>query len=119
MIIPPSLRRLGRVWALFAACGLFGALSTTVFSASVTKDKSEVTTTAAPSQADLIRAQMDARQAAEAPSTILERSTSFFGLFALVGLCWLMSTDRKKINWTLVAWGMALQLIFGVIVLKT
>ncbi len=116
MIIPPSVRRLGRVWALFAACGLFGALGTTVFSASIPKDK---TAASAPSQAELIRAQIDARRAAEAPSTVLERSTSFFGLFALIGLCWLMSTDRKKINWTLVAWGMALQLIFGIIVLKT
>ncbi|MBI4061520.1 MAG: NupC/NupG family nucleoside CNT transporter [Elusimicrobia bacterium] len=62
---------------------------------------------------------MDARRAAEAPSTLLERSVSFFGLFALVGLCWLMSTDRGKINWSLVAWGMALQLLFGIIVLKT
>lgn len=120
MIIPPSVRRLGRVWALFAACGLFGALGTAAFSAAVPKDKAATAASAdAPSQADLIRAQMDARQAAEAPSTVLQRSTSFFGLFALVGLCWLMSTDRKKINWTLVAWGMALQLIFGIIVLKT
>ena len=62
---------------------------------------------------------MDARRAAEAPSTVLERSVSFLGLFALIGLCWLMSTDRKKINWTLVAWGMALQLLFGIIILKT
>lgn len=119
MIIPPSVRRLGRVWAMFAACGLFGALGTTVFSASVAKDAVAVSSAAAPSQADLVRAQMDARRAAEAPSTVLERSTSFFGLFALVGLCWLMSTDRKKINWKLVAWGMALQLFFGIIVLKT
>jgi len=119
MTIPPSVRRLGRVWAMFAACGLFGALGTTVFSASVAKDAVAVSSAAAPSQADQVRAQIEARRAAEAPSTVLERSTSFFGLFALVGLCWLMSTDRKKINWKLVAWGMALQLFFGVIVLKT
>ncbi|UPT76043.1 MAG: NupC/NupG family nucleoside CNT transporter [Elusimicrobiota bacterium] len=62
---------------------------------------------------------MDARAAAEAPSTVLERSTSFLGLFALVGICWLISTDRKKVDWKLVAWGMALQLLFGVLVLKT
>ena len=47
-----------------------------------------ISSAAAPSQADQIRAQMDARRAAEAPSTVLQRSTSFFGLFALVGLCW-------------------------------
>lgn len=116
MTIPPSVRRLGRVWALFAACGLFGAMSTVAFSAAAPKDEAAVS---APTQAEQIQAQMEARRAAEAPSTVLERSTSFFGLFALVGLCWLMSTDRKKINWRLVAWGMALQLLFGVLVLKT
>jgi len=116
MTLPPSVRRLGRVWALFAACGLFGAMSTLAISAPAPKEEASVS---APSQADQIKAQMDARRAAEAPSTMLERSTSFFGLFALLGLCWLMSSDRKKINWKLVAWGMALQLVFGVIVLKT
>ncbi|MBI5247456.1 MAG: NupC/NupG family nucleoside CNT transporter [Elusimicrobia bacterium] len=101
---------------MFAACGLFGALGTVAFSAAAPKEPAAAS---APSQADQVRAQIEARAAAEAPSTVLERSTSFFGLFALVGLCWLMSTDRKKINWKLVAWGMALQLIFGIIVLKT
>ena len=115
MVIPPSLRRLGRVWSLFALCGLFGALGTSVFSAAVADGKPA----AAASNAEQIRAQMEARRAAEAPSTVLERSMSFFGLFALVGLCWLMSSDRRKINWRLVAWGMALQLFFGVLVLKT
>jgi len=119
MIIPPSVRRLGRVWALFAACGLFGALGTLAFSASAPKDEASAAAAAAPTPAEQIRAQMDARRAAEPPTTVLERSVSFFGLFALVGLCWLMSSDRKKINWTLVAWGMALQLLFGIIVLKT
>ncbi len=116
MIIPSSVRRLGRVWALFALCGLFGALGTAAFSASAAKGQNAAS---GPTQAEQIRAQMDARRAAEAPSTVLERSVSFFGLFALIGLCWLMSTDRKKINWKLVAWGMALQLLFGIIVLKT
>ncbi len=116
MTIPPSVRQLGRVWTLFALCGLFGALGTAAFSSSAAKGPNAAS---APTQAEQIRAQIDARRAAEAPSTLLERSVSFFGLFALIGLCWLMSTDRKKINWKLVAWGMALQLLFGIIVLKT
>jgi CNT family concentrative nucleoside transporter len=102
-------------------CGLFGALGTAAFSAAAPKEMPTAEIEAKPeaSQADLIRAQMDARRAAEAPSTMLERSVSLLGLFALIGLCWLMSTDRKKINWTLVAWGMALQLLFGIVILKT
>lgn len=115
MTIPPSIKRLGRVWGLFALCGLLGALGTAGFSAAVAADKPA----AATSGAEQIRAQLEARRAAEAPSSVMDRSMSFFGLFALVGLCWLISSDRRKINWRLVAWGMALQLFFGVLVLKT
>lgn len=41
------------------------------------------------------------------------------GLAVLIGLAWLLSTDRRRINWRTVAWGVALQLIFAVLVLKT
>jgi CNT family concentrative nucleoside transporter len=44
---------------------------------------------------------------------------SAVGLLALLGLCWLMSDNKKKINWRLVAWGLGLQLTFGVLILKT
>ena len=112
----PSLLRAGRVWAFFAMCGLFGALGTAAFSVGAAKDSPA--SSSAPA-ANPIQAEMAVRRAAEAPTSLLERSLSFFGLFALLGLCWLMSTDRRKIDWRLVAWGMALQLLFGVIVLKT
>jgi len=101
---------------MFALCGLFGALGTVAFSGGA---EERAKASAETSQADQVRAQMEARRAAEPPTTVLQRSTSFFGLFALVGLCWLMSSDRKKINWKLVAWGMSLQLLFGIIVLNT
>jgi CNT family concentrative nucleoside transporter len=113
MTLPPSLRRLGRVWMMFAACGLFGALSTVAFTAGAPADKPAV---AAPQDAS---AALAARAAEAPPTTVLDRSMSAFGLFALVGLCWLISTDRKRVNWRLVAWGMALQIIFGVLILKT
>lgn len=108
----PSLARLGRVWLMFAACGLFGALSTAAFSAAGGS-------TEAPAAADQVRASMEERRAAEPPATLADRAMSVVGLFALVGICWLVSTDRSKVNWRLVAWGMALQFAFGVIVLKT
>lgn len=40
---------------------------------------------------------------------------SFFGLFAMVLIAWLMSSFRDKINWRLVGTGIALQLALGVI----
>ncbi|MCK6502341.1 NupC/NupG family nucleoside CNT transporter [Myxococcota bacterium] len=36
----------------------------------------------------------------------------------MIGLAWLLSTDRKAIRWRPVAWGVALQLLFGLIVLQ-
>ena len=47
------------------------------------------------------------------------RLTSFFGIFVLVGLCWLASNNRKRINWKTVFWGLALQFVFAVLILKT
>jgi concentrative nucleoside transporter, CNT family len=41
---------------------------------------------------------------------------SFLGIFVLVGLAWMFSTDRSQINWRVVAWGIALQLIFALFI---
>jgi concentrative nucleoside transporter, CNT family len=109
MTLPPSLRRMGRIWSFFLVCGLFGALGPAAFSAGVTES----------SPAGIQTAAAAAPAPAPAASSLASRSVSFLGLFALVGICWLISTDRKRINWKLVAWGMALQVLFGVLVLKT
>ena len=53
-----------------------------------------------------------------AETTFLDRGISFLGIPILVGLAWLLSTNRKSISWKPVIWGVALQLIFGVIVLS-
>jgi len=50
------------------------------------------------------------------PSTILDRSVSFLGIFFFLALAFAMSNNRKRIDWRLVAWGVALQLIFAVII---
>lgn len=44
---------------------------------------------------------------------------SALGLVALVALCWALSRDRKGIAWRVVLWGIALQLLFGMLVLLT
>ena len=43
----------------------------------------------------------------------------FIGLAVLLGLAYLLSTNRKKINWRLVGIGIGLQLLFALLVLKT
>ena len=48
-----------------------------------------------------------------------QRATSFVGLFALVGIAWLMSSHRRRVPWRVVGWGIGLQLLFGIVVLKT
>jgi len=75
-----------------------------------------VTTDAA---ADNARSRVNALRDKDAPSSLASRAVSFFGLFALVGICWLMSDNKRKVDWKLVAWGLGLQLAFGILVLKT
>jgi len=48
-----------------------------------------------------------------------ERLIGILGIATMLGLTVLMSYNRKAINWKLVASGLGLQAVFGVIVLKT
>ncbi|HZE97066.1 MAG TPA: nucleoside transporter C-terminal domain-containing protein [Planctomycetota bacterium] len=49
----------------------------------------------------------------------MHQLTSAFGLFALLGICWAASNNRKAIPWRVVGWGTGLQLLFAVLILKT
>ena len=40
------------------------------------------------------------------------------GMGALLGLCWLLSENRRRIDWRLVAAGMVLQVVLGLAILK-
>ena len=42
-----------------------------------------------------------------------------FGAFVILGIAYLFSTNRRAINWKTVAWGVSLQVVFAIIVLKT
>lgn len=44
---------------------------------------------------------------------------SLVGLFAMVGIAWLLSKHRRIVPWRAIIWGIGLQLLFGVFVLKT
>ncbi len=48
---------------------------------------------------------------------MFERLFSLVGLAAILGLCWLVSTDRRAVRWRPVLWGVGLQLVIGAIVL--
>src|SRR5436190_22909546 len=44
---------------------------------------------------------------------------SLLGLMAFVGVAWAMSSHRKLFPWRTVLWGLALQFIFALLILKT
>ncbi len=50
---------------------------------------------------------------------LLQKITGFFGIFVLLGIAWMLSNNKKKINFRVVIWGLLLQIIFAIIILKT
>jgi CNT family concentrative nucleoside transporter len=48
-----------------------------------------------------------------------ERAIGLLGIAVMLGLAWLISYDRRRIPWRLVASGLLLQTLFGLLVLKT
>jgi CNT family concentrative nucleoside transporter len=49
----------------------------------------------------------------------MERLISLLGLFVMIGLAWLMSSQKKKLSWRIIAGGLLLQLALGAIMLRT
>jgi CNT family concentrative nucleoside transporter len=49
---------------------------------------------------------------------MIESYKGILGIVFLIGLCYILSKDRKAINWRIVGAGMGLQLIFAILVLK-
>ncbi len=49
----------------------------------------------------------------------METLQSLLGLLVMLGLAWLMSNNKKLIPWRVVLVGTAMQLLFGVLILKT
>ena len=41
---------------------------------------------------------------------------SFSGLFILIGIAWLLSSERKTMNWRLIIWCIALQMLFAFLI---
>lgn len=49
----------------------------------------------------------------------MERLTGLLGILLMLGIAFLMSNNRKRIDYKLVLWGLGLQLGFAVLILKT
>jgi CNT family concentrative nucleoside transporter len=48
-----------------------------------------------------------------------ERWQGLIGVILLLGLGWALSENRRRIPWKLVAWGLLLQLVFALVILRT
>jgi len=48
----------------------------------------------------------------------LQRFTGVLGILAVLTAAWLFSTDRRRIRWRTVAWGLSLQVLFAFFVLR-
>ncbi len=48
----------------------------------------------------------------------MARFTGLIGLVVLLGIAYALSTDRKAIQWRTVAWGLCLQVLFAVLVIR-
>ena len=48
----------------------------------------------------------------------MDRFTGILGIIAVLAAAWLGSTDRRRIRWRTVAWGLSLQVVFAFFVLR-
>ncbi len=55
----------------------------------------------------------------ETPTPIGTRLIGFVGVIVLLGAAYLMSNNRRAIRWSIVAWGLGLQIIFAIFIMRT
>lgn len=49
----------------------------------------------------------------------LLRLQALLGVASILGVAWLLSSDRRSVSWRIVLWGLGLQLAFAIVVLRT
>ncbi len=49
---------------------------------------------------------------------MIHHATSVAGFIVFAGIAWLLSTNRRKVAWKTIAWGVSLQLLIGVIIFR-
>lgn len=114
------MRHIFKIWGIFFVCALAGYFAARL--AGISPAYGQIPSQSTPTvqtPAAQIAQQMQGMKEKESVFNLKYRSISFIGLFVLIGLCVVMSNNRSKINWSLVGWGLALQFIFGILVLET
>ena len=49
---------------------------------------------------------------------MIHHAVSVVGFIVFAGIAWLLSSNRRKIAWRTIAWGVALQLLIGLIIFR-
>ena len=49
----------------------------------------------------------------------MQRFTGIIGIIVLLGIAFAMSNNRRKLDFRLIFWGLSLQLLFALFILKT
>src|SRR5262245_12811250 len=47
-----------------------------------------------------------------------QRAVSVVGFLIFAGICWLLSSNRRKVAWRTIAWAAGLQLLIGLIIFR-
>jgi CNT family concentrative nucleoside transporter len=84
-------------------------------SAAFSETESATVSAPAAEQSSLLAAR---RAVQDEPADWFGRARSAAGLFVMLAIAWLMSNNRRRIDWRLVAVGTALQLVLGVATLS-
>jgi CNT family concentrative nucleoside transporter len=89
-------------------------------SAAVAEPAQETPAAAATPAADTAPAQSAPAQSARpaGPVPLSSRLVGLIGIAMIIGAGWAMSRDRKAVDWRVVAWGLALQVVFAIFVLR-
>jgi CNT family concentrative nucleoside transporter len=67
----------------------------------------------------LVLAQLAAGESAAPGTPFAARLMGIVGMAVMIGIAWLLSNNRARVSWRLVATGVGLQALLGVVVLKT
>ena len=49
---------------------------------------------------------------------MMHHAVSLLGFVIFAGLAWLLSSNRRRVAWKTIAWGVALQVIIGLIIFR-
>jgi CNT family concentrative nucleoside transporter len=118
-----SLRRQTLAALVLVAVALFAAwaapaLAWRGFASLTAQQQQHDTVTPAPAPPPVTAVPQPSQPTRAAPVTLMDRVTGLLGLAFIVGLGVLLSHNRGAIRWRVVAWGLGLQVLFAIFVLR-